>query len=235
MTVVSAGNKLKFPGAHTMGNNSPQRHANRNNPIISAGALTPQGLPAGFNVIIAPDPTARGRDLQLVGEHTVWALGQNVLTIKPGTRDGLRTAQGTSYAAPQVAGLAAYLLQLPGLLWPQGRVSKTMKDYLVAKSRKAPRSPDAHGAAYNSIENVLEWCQPRPPGLGKSRRWYTDLTAIQRHLAKIFGRQQQTKDAEITIFKDGHLTDPKYSNEVSCLCWFPKESVEDLDRCQSRC
>ncbi|KAL9037749.1 MAG: hypothetical protein Q9180_003547, partial [Flavoplaca navasiana] len=217
VTVFAAGNRNpEYPTTHMMGQASPQRYANPNNPIITVGALNPQGLGAGFNVDIAPDPTAQGRDRQLVGEFTVWALGEDMINIKPGTQYGLERAAGTSMAAPQIAGLAAYLLRLPGLFWPEGRVSKTMKNYLIATSRKGPRSPDAHGAAYNSIENVLQWCQTRPPGLGKSRRWYTDLTAIPRHLAKIFGRQQQIKDAEFSIFKDGHLTDPKYSNEFRC-------------------
>lgn len=225
MTVFSAGNKEAGPGLDTMGNFSPQRHANPNNPLILVGAINKDGLPSDFNMMVGVGASKRGRDRLLTGEHTVWALGEQVDVIRMGTADGYEKRSGTSYAAPQVAGLAAYFLRLPGLIWPQGRVAKTMKDYLVAKKRSVPRSPDGLGVAYNSIENVLEWCQAPPPGIKRSRRWYADSTGVSDYFAKIFRRQQKGKSEEITIFMDGRLTDQKYSNEVSFLFLCRRVSV----------
>lgn len=207
-----------------MGNFSPQRHANPNNPMILVGSVNKNGLPSDFNVAIGVAASKRGRDRLLTGEHTVWALGEDVDVIKTGTQNEYTTKRGASYAAPQVAGLAAYFLKLPGLLWPQGRVSKTMKDYLVAKKRTGPRSPDGIGVAYNSIENVLEWCQPPAPGIKKLRRRYINSTGLSTYFTRVFRRQQKSKNREINTFENGHLTDQKYSNEVSWPDLYPGES-----------
>ncbi|KAL9014929.1 MAG: hypothetical protein Q9173_000434 [Seirophora scorigena] len=94
---------------------------------------------------------------------------------------------------------------------------QTMKDYLVSTSWKGPKSPDGHGIAYYSLENVLEWCQPTPPGVRESQGWYLDPTELSAYIARLFERQQTSQGGEITIFGNGHLTDQKYSNELAVV------------------
>lgn len=71
-----------------MGSFGPHRHANSNNPIICVGAINQQGLPSGFDARIAPNPSARGRDGRLIGERSIRAMGEGVIVIEVGARDG---------------------------------------------------------------------------------------------------------------------------------------------------
>ncbi|KAL8750407.1 MAG: hypothetical protein Q9199_007090 [Rusavskia elegans] len=214
VTIFSGGNKREGADNNIMGSNTPQRFANPNNELIIVGSVDKYGLPSRFDKEVGPAPGAIGRDLQLTGEYTVYAMGEDVDVIIAGSQNGYRKATGNSASAPQIAGLAAYLLRLPGILWPPGQVPKVMKDYIVAKKRTGPRSPDGFGIGYNVIEEILALCQRPPPGFGKSRRWYVEHTELSDYLGRVFRRQQNGKSKEITIFKDGHLTDSKYSNEL---------------------
>ena len=213
MTVFPVGNAKPGADNNDMGSNSPTRHANPNNPLIVVGAVDKNGRPSGFNKPIRPQPGAIGRDRQLTGEHTVFAMGENIDMVTTNEQSGYGKASGTSFATPQIAGLAAYLLTLPGLVWPIGYVSKSVKDHIVINKRKAPESPDGSGVAYNGIQYILR-CQNDASNPGKLRRWYTDYTAVPNYLTLVIKRQKSSKGKEITIFKDGRLTDQKYSNEV---------------------
>ena len=51
--------------------------------------------------------------------------------------------------------------------------------------------------------------RPMPPGLLPGRRWAVNVSDL------IFKRQEKAR--ETTIWENGHLTDPKYSNMVSSL------------------
>ncbi|KAL8785612.1 MAG: hypothetical protein Q9213_003266 [Squamulea squamosa] len=197
-----------------MGQLSPQRHANPNNPMILVRAVNRFGLPSYLNRVVAPASNAHGRDLQLTGEISVYALGEVVDVIIPATEDDYDDISGTSFAAPQIAGLAACLLKVPEAVWPAGHVSKSVKDYIVAKKRTAPRSPDGIGIAYNGIDDIQQFCQSSTIASPKPRRWSIDAGAVLDVIAKILKRRKrQAKNRDYTIFKDGHLVDPKYSDQ----------------------
>lgn len=211
VTVFAAGNDP----SQNIGGYSPQRFANPNNPLISVGAVDRQGLYSELvNAKIGPAVGAHGRDLQLKGSHTVYALGDNVDTMTPGTIIEYRLSSGTSFAAPQVAGLAAYFLTIPGLRWSPGSVAKLMKDFIVQQKRRSHLSGGTDGwdIANNAVRGAL------PCILGtivrpKPRRWSMDTASISDFIAKILRRRSKPK--EVVIFEKGQLTDPKFSDQVS--------------------
>ncbi|KAI0025810.1 peptidase S8/S53 domain-containing protein [Xylariomycetidae sp. FL0641] len=100
------------PRAH-LGDLLPQNHGKASNSLITVGSVTPRGslhigtTPEGEDPINpAPSHPSKGP-----GSITVYALGAQVASCSV---DGQRrTFQGTSYATPAIAGLAAYLLALP--------------------------------------------------------------------------------------------------------------------------
>ncbi|KAL8879344.1 MAG: hypothetical protein Q9198_003024 [Flavoplaca austrocitrina] len=212
VTVFALGNKNDPEEEDLLGAISPQRHANRNNPIILVGSVNADGVPDGYNKDIGPASDARGRDLQFVGENIIYALGDDVDVIVSGAEQGSEKVDGTSFAAPQIAGLAAYFLTLPGSVWSPGHVAQSIKDHIVAKKRKAPGSPDGFNVAYNAIEEILR-CPPGSSGSKKSRRRFIDYTAVADYFTNVYRRQKRSKSEETTIFKDGRLTDQKYSNK----------------------
>lgn len=198
-----------------MGVTSPQRHANANNALIVVRSVDWLGLPSDFNTRVAASPIAIGREVHLTGEISVYALGQNVKTAVVGPGNEYRLSNGTSFAAPQIAGLAAYFLGLPGLKWPKGSVSKVMKDYIVNGRREFVPSFDGFDVASNKVWEIMQYCQlgssVLPPQ--KRRRWFSGLLDILDTTANKFKRQN--RNHETTIFENGHLKDSKYSNDVS--------------------
>ncbi|RDL38904.1 uncharacterized protein BP5553_03244 [Venustampulla echinocandica] len=108
------------------------------------------------------------RDAGLGGSISIWAQGDDIQCAALGDQ-GFQRNKGTSFAAPQIAGLAAYFMSLSQqeLPWtPQkehqppyldapnlhtkGKVSKAVKDYLVALSY--PRIPGGVNVGYNGAE-----------------------------------------------------------------------------------
>ncbi|KAI4184694.1 MAG: hypothetical protein LQ348_004511 [Seirophora lacunosa] len=217
-TVFPAGNEVQGEDS-TIGAISPQRYASPYNAIIVVGSVDRQGRPSHFNRRVGHANNARGRDVRLTGEITVYALGEEVDSIQAGTIDEYeeKTGFGTSLASPQIAGLAAYLLMFPGLRWPLdelGRTPKLIKNFIVAKKRGPGRnSPDGVNIAYNGIEEIVPRCAaPAPPGARfKARGWGT----ITHYIANIFRRQKKGDD-EIVMLENGRLTDPKYSEQYPC-------------------
>ncbi|KAL8787213.1 MAG: hypothetical protein Q9213_002324 [Squamulea squamosa] len=209
------GNGGNLPvGEREIGGGSPARYANPRNPLIVVGSVDLDGCPSDFNSLVASWPGAHGRDEQLTGEISVYALGSQVKVVRPGTADGFDFLNGTSYAAPQIAGLAAYALGLPNSQWKSGKVSSLVKNWITDRKRQF-QSLDGDGIAYNSINQMLMYCEPgssllptRPP----QRRWSVDLAHISGYITKFLKRR--IKVQETIIFENGHLTDSKYSNEV---------------------
>ncbi|KAL8743679.1 MAG: hypothetical protein Q9184_008085, partial [Pyrenodesmia sp. 2 TL-2023] len=214
VTVVAAGNQIKGKDIQ-IGALSPQRFASPLNPLIVVGSVDRFGLASGFNTLIGAASYARGRDVHLTGEITVYAMGEDVVTPVPGTYDEYsNTASGTSFSAPQIAGLAAYFLTLPGHeeSWRPGHVAQDMKNFIRSRSRLPPVSPDGLLVAYNGVEDFIPFCdRPGPYTRAKPR----GLATIIDHIANIFKRKK--KDQEIVIFEHGKFTDPKYSGQVSLL------------------
>ncbi|KAL8767562.1 MAG: hypothetical protein Q9209_005979 [Squamulea sp. 1 TL-2023] len=214
VTVVTAGNAGNLPvGQREIGRTSPARYANPHNPLIVVGSVDLDGWPSDFNSLVASWPGAYGRDIQLTGEISVYALGSQVEVVCPGRADGYDFLNGTSFAAPQIAGLAAYALGLPNSQWKSGNVSQLVKNWITDRKRQFP-SLDGDGIAYNSINQILMYCEPgssllptRPP----QRRWSVDLAHISSYIAKFVKRRVKVQEA--IIFEDGHLKESKYSNE----------------------
>lgn len=150
VTIFSGGNKREGADNNIMGSNTPQRFANPNNELIIVGSVDKYGLPSRFNKEVGPAPGAIGRDLQLTGEYTVYAMGEDVDVIVAGSQNGYRKATGNSASAPQIAGLAAYLLRLPGILWPPGQVPK-----VTTLSRRSLRCASVHLQDLESHEDGM--------------------------------------------------------------------------------
>lgn len=206
MTVFAAGNDNAGDDPY-IGSLSPQRFANSQNPMIVVGSVDHFGRASDFNKLVGPALTAHGRDVFLAGEMTTFAMGENVDTIVPGEYFDYDHSNGTSFAAPQIAGLAAYFLTLPTLHWESYRVAQDMKNFIQRYNRMSPRSPDGVFVAYNGVHELLPFCQPPGPSVRAKPR------SIFYHIANIFRREKEEK--EIVIFENGKLTDPKYSNQVS--------------------
>ncbi|MCA9741457.1 MAG: S8 family serine peptidase [Deferribacteres bacterium] len=104
VVVTSAGNEgdvFSFPyiGAPADGKD-----------VIAVGAVTSKGDLARFSSI---GPTYDGRT-----KPDVVAMGVGVSIVSVGTSSGYRTGQGTSYACPMVAGVAAQILSAHPYLTP---------------------------------------------------------------------------------------------------------------------
>lgn len=209
VTVFSAGNQIEGRDIQ-IGALSPQRFASPLNPMIVVGSVDHFGLASGFNTLIGAAPYARGRDVHLTGEITVYTMGENVFNLVPGTyHDYSDTASGTSFSAPQIAGLAAYFLTLPAYeeSWRPGHVAQDLKDLIKSHMRLPPISPDGPLVAYNGVEDLIPFCY-RPNLRAKPR-------SIFNMIANIFKRQKKGQDS--VIFEHGKFTDLKYSQQVSLL------------------
>ncbi|KAL8895691.1 MAG: hypothetical protein Q9207_008063, partial [Kuettlingeria erythrocarpa] len=117
-------------------------------------------------------------------------------------------SNGTSFAAPQIAGLAAYFLTLPTSHWEPYRVAQDMKNFIQGYNRMPPRSPDGVFVAYNGVHEILPFCPPPGPSVRAKPR------SIFHRIANIFRRQKEEK--EIVIFENGKLTNTEYSNQLQC-------------------
>ncbi|KAL8992214.1 MAG: hypothetical protein Q9169_007275 [Polycauliona sp. 2 TL-2023] len=222
-------------GLSNLGYWTPQRFANDKNGLIVVGHVTrggahPRDARSGTNWIRNRDvgpayPMARDNtDQTLVGEITLYALGESVDIIDGSDDRGFKRAAGNILTAPQIAGLAAYYLTLPGFSWPPD-LSFFFKRWLKDHTRRPPVSPDGHDVAHNNAYEYLRLCQEgnddglvtppageerRPP---QRRRWTIKLETVSNLIRGIFNRQENVR--ETVIFEKGRLTDPKYSNQ----CW----------------
>ncbi|KAL8693261.1 MAG: hypothetical protein Q9224_003786 [Gallowayella concinna] len=192
-----------------IGHISPQRYANPNNPMIVVGAVDRDGLPSVSNRRVGPTGGAYGRDIGLTGQITVYALGEGVDIIQVGTESAVMQAVGTSFAAPQVAGLAAYYFSVPGHMWQRGQVAMQMKN-LIFNTRRGgqahPNCPDGRDIAFNSVNTLPGYCQPGTNVRAKPRGWPIDSETISDYIAWIFKRQRKDHEKK--------LTDPKSSDQV---------------------
>ncbi|KAL8893276.1 MAG: hypothetical protein Q9192_005427, partial [Flavoplaca navasiana] len=213
VTVVAAGNR---GSQKPMGSTTPQRYANPNNALIVVGSVDADGFHSDFNSHVGPWPDAP-LDTELVGDISIYALGQEMNIIDAYSRNGFTYANGTSFAAPQIAGLAAYFLALPGLPWTPGSVSYLMKTYLLYWRRQFGTSLDGLDIAYNGVWDILKYCEPDTSVLPEPlhhRRWLNGLVQMLGSMLKKVKRQN--KGEEKAIFENGHLRDSKYSNEFPC-------------------
>ncbi|KAL8685172.1 MAG: hypothetical protein Q9224_005931, partial [Gallowayella concinna] len=153
VTVVATGNTDSAPeyGVASQGDVSPQRFARPNNPLINVGAIRyngdywPGNLPTGSHRFLPFDG-------HLTGENTIYALGAaiQVANGNPENPAVYRIDSGSSFAAPQVAGLAAYFIALPTTRAPPlQQLPMTIKNHLTGLARL--QGTQAAGTAYNGV------------------------------------------------------------------------------------
>ncbi|KAL8935604.1 MAG: hypothetical protein Q9216_005340 [Gyalolechia sp. 2 TL-2023] len=225
VTVVPAGNT---DTGETIGDSTPQRFGNPRNPLITVGSVDRSGKKSDFNRIQAPSNTARGRDRMLTGDISIYAMGEDVSIPTIGTLAEYEFEEGTSFSTPQIAGLAAYFLALPyaasRFSQPQ-TVAQSVKDLMMAEKRT--RALDGWDVAYNGIHGA-----PCNPGeqQGPSRRsdGLERLSGWSDYDLRILKRQPKKGDT-VTVFQNGQLTDPKYSDMVVFLYISLFHLVKNID------
>ncbi|KAK4694278.1 hypothetical protein P7C71_g3279, partial [Lecanoromycetidae sp. Uapishka_2] len=125
VTVVAAGNDGLLYGE--LGNFVPTRLGGPNSPLITVGGTYNNGY-----LWEATRPQNGGP-----GSIDIYAQAYNVTCASSTDPHGSRIDSGTSFAAPAVAGLAAYFLQLPelqGQLNVPGQVAMNVKKYLIQRA-----------------------------------------------------------------------------------------------------
>ncbi|KAL8879760.1 MAG: hypothetical protein Q9198_002693, partial [Flavoplaca austrocitrina] len=136
----------------SQGSEGPMRFCKPNNPCIGVGSVEADGRPSQFNLPTGPNPACTF-DRDLGGEETIFAHGSEILVadVQQSNNPTMYTVDsGTSYASPQIAGLAAYFLSLPNSVQPPpGEVAMAVKRQLVGLARDS--TVDAPKLAYNGV------------------------------------------------------------------------------------
>ncbi|KAI4198895.1 MAG: hypothetical protein LQ350_004960 [Teloschistes chrysophthalmus] len=152
--VLAAGNtNLIVAEATTQGWLNPQRFATAQNFIINVGFVDGDGNKSPLNL-----PTGRGGDgSPLEGTFSVYAMAKDIIIADLNPTDPYRTRSGTSFAAPQIAALAAYYLTLPNTVLPETHlIPMAVKNHITGLARDD--SFDGEGVAYNGVREAL--CAP---------------------------------------------------------------------------
>ncbi|KAL8802819.1 MAG: hypothetical protein Q9182_003579 [Xanthomendoza sp. 2 TL-2023] len=104
-------------------------------------------LPGSFSIVPG--------DVDLNGELTTYAHAENIVVAGAAAPNAYDEASGTSYTAPQIAGLAAYLLGLAKLDDPAsyGTIPMAVKNYIVATGRD--EREDGVSTAYNGVRELI--------------------------------------------------------------------------------
>ncbi|KAL8985188.1 MAG: hypothetical protein Q9177_004503, partial [Variospora cf. flavescens] len=231
VTVFSAGN-IHQSSQPFMGGYTPQRHGRSDNPLITVAAADKYGRLSWWNIPVGPAIGARGRDRYIKGSYSIIAMGEDVQTVQVDTIRGYEPDSGTLFASPQVAGLAAYVLTLPGLEggWNRTTVARDVKKYLLDHRRTVEY--DGHALAYNGIHG--DPCAERIPlGRWKSKRRisFSVIARISDYITRMLKRQR-TSIENTTLFEDGRLTDSKYTNEFECK--LPVQSYSSTAKSSSK-
>ncbi|KAL8858124.1 MAG: hypothetical protein Q9178_005301 [Gyalolechia marmorata] len=156
VTVFAAGNKGAPGEVDQIGGTNPQRFATSNNPMIIVGGIDNRGSKSRFNREVGAPPGSPGLsiDAALVGELTTYANGEGIPVASHETNTNARVMSGTSFAAPQIGGLAAYFLGLPNLIGPSDFAAIPMA---IKKHIRKTARDDVHdgvGTAYNGVREL---------------------------------------------------------------------------------
>lgn len=141
------------------GSLSPQRYGRTNNRLITTSSTDTDGGISNFASNIGPalDDTARIVDETLTGSDDVFTLGVR-LTLPEGARAEAPTRRviASAYSAAQIGGLAAYFMGIQrwNAIYMPGQTAWEVKKLIVGLKRRAPRSPDGHGLAYNGVHDA---------------------------------------------------------------------------------
>ena len=178
ITVVAAGNS---GASESLDVRTPQSYGTAANGLITVGGVNRDGV---LDTITTYD-AGRG------GSMSLYAVSHQVVQADASSNTGTKVADGTSFAAPAVAGVAAYFASLPGLAgnWRTNTVATDMKAYLaryayVRSANPVQNLPNGYPApaagsiivAYNRAPDGL--CSDTAP----SKR--SLVMAKRRHVAK---------------------------------------------------
>ncbi len=198
VTVFSAGNKPG--GAELIGGANPQRFATSNNPMIIVGSIDNRGSKSRFNreVGAPPESPRLSIDSALVGELTTYANGEGVPVASHQTNTNGRVASGTSFAAPQIGGLAAYFLGLPNLIGPSDFAAIPMA---IKKHIRKTARDDVHdgvGTAYNGVRELPcnQWVTTLQQ---KKRRSVEDAISLADKMYDLLGANLTVPESVLKI------------------------------------
>lgn len=171
VTVVACSNAAH----HTLGDQSPQRYGTTDNALITVEQVLNNGFP---NPDQSPQGRARdGVDPHLVGSITAFALTEGIRVANAyDPTQQYRLASGCSYAAPQIAGLAAYLQGVPNAPTPGPHTAAMeMKRQIIRLLRIGSGNGAGHAVANNGVHEIF--CQPSGPPK-KARRTVEYITKL---------------------------------------------------------
>lgn len=203
VTVTGGGNRPE----RTLGDISPQRYGRVDNPLITVASLDATGLVSKINTRIAA--SRDGADPELTGAYTVNAQGGQVKVAVAHEGTYYRYSDGVSFAAPQVAGLAAYFMGLPNNGLP-ANPALAVKERMVSLRRDL-NIPDGFAAAYNGVRELA--CSST--NTRKSRREARRLSTRKNEKVVVVRQNGGQGNGPETVFANGQLLSPKYANLVS--------------------
>ncbi|TDZ16775.1 Subtilisin-like protease 2 [Colletotrichum orbiculare MAFF 240422] len=157
------------------------------NKFGQAGLTEPDKAPATFSkelpIIVVG---SADKDFQMAATSqrgnlvTTWAIGKDIKCADIGDGTSLATDSGTSFAAPQVAGLVAYFMSHPEFSpdFPAGGVAKAARDIVGALSYPRVKEAGYPPIAWNGYDLDLECANPNS-GTGRRVR-----RGVRRDLGK---------------------------------------------------
>lgn len=192
VVVVPTGNDGDDDQPRGLQHETPARMGTTANALITVGGVDASGF---LWAKTTPDlGQGQGGSISLYAQAYQLTLASG--DPNAGADGTVSNQEGTSFAAPAVAGLAAYFFSLPSLSgeWHAGSIAQNMKDYLVAQawqrqdgaidSAVPPRTPYVKPApgslrvAWNRAPDGL-CASDNPQRLKRS-----DLHSVSPHLAK---------------------------------------------------
>lgn len=153
------------------------------------------------------------RDLLALGNIDVYALAEYVEVPKLGISTDNDLRSGNSFAAPQVAGLVAYLMTAPSVApFTAARVAMQAKTRVINLARARPVA--GAKVIYNGIRELFCFVLPPPPPRSMKARGKSLHDPTTEQDSPIVRRATRSKDSVI-VYGDGQWTDPSDAEGVS--------------------
>ena len=192
ITVVPTGNSGLHGGS--LDESTPQKLGTASNGLITVGGVDKDGVLHDITTL----------DAHSGGSISVYAMSKDVVGADYKTNSGSITEDGTSFAAPAVAGLAAYFASLPNLgnQWTQGSVATAMKAYIVKYAYVRPADPIANlPPAYSPLpapDSIVVAYNRAPDGLC-SAHLPNDENSPAKQRSALAERQDSSGDVPVVV------------------------------------